>query len=586
MGNFKVKLAGEDITAHFADFQLEQRVGRHHAFTLRIGSEDRASHFRGSLADACKKWIGKPLEVDGFFKGVVTSVGLSRAPTGGSDFIVRGHCPTILADDGPNTRSFGEKTLKKIFDEVMGPYESKLGEVKANPRYTSRIKYCVQHRESNYGFLNRLAARYGEWFFYDGQKLYFGKPSGGSKIQLNFERDLTRFDLELKTVPVNFKLMAYDYKNHDYPEKETQYAKPANEYAQIALDKSQNEVFPKKTTQPLCLSMSKDDVDQMTTLRQDARVSEMVFVSGASTNEDLRLGSIVEVVDPRSNLEGNGSENYGKYVITYLFHSFQTNGEQYTNHFEGVPSEAAVPPVEAPSFSPGSEMQPAEVIDNDDPKGMGRVRVQFEWQRSANGDDGKTCWIRVAAPMGGGDKGFYMIPEKGDQVLVAFEDGNPERPFVLMPGMYHGKAKPEHYDSQNNVKVLKTRGGNQIIMNDEQGQESMAVSSPADVAVEATGGRMEIAAKKTIIIQSSSGDITIEGPAKLTVHAADIVLKGDSSIKLEAPTIDIQADGDLAAKAAHVAIEAQAAADFTGDGMVNISSKGITSVAGSFIKLN
>lgn len=586
MDNLKVKLAGEDITAHFADFKLEQRVGKPHSFTLRIGNEDRARHFRGSLADTSKKWVGKPLEVEGLFKGVVTSIGLSRAPTGGSDFIVRGQCPTILTDDGPNTRSFGEKTLKKIFDEVIGPYESQFGEVEANPRHKERIKYCVQYRESNFAFLNRLAARYGEWFFYDGHKLFFGKPPGGKAIQLNFERDLSRFDLDLQTRPVNFKVIAYDYKNHQYPEKEAQYPAPANEYARIALDKSKGEVFPKKTTQNVNLSMSQGDVNEVAALRQDSNMASLVVALGTSSNTSLRLGSIIEIVDPRSNLEGGGSENYGKYVITYLEHTFHTNGELYNNRFEGAPSDIAVPPVDTPPVPPRCGMQPAEVIDNDDPKGMGRVRVQFEWQRSANGDDGKTCWIRVAAPMGGGDKGFYMIPEKGDQVLVAFEDDHPERPFVLMPGMYHGKAKPQHFDSQNNVKALQTRGGNQLIMNDEKGKEKVAVSSPADVAVKATGGRMDIWAKKTIIIQSSSGDILIEGPAKLTIHAADIVLKGDTSIKLEAPTIEIEAEGDLAAKAANVTIEGQAAADFKGDGMVNITSKGVTSVAGSFIKLN
>ena len=586
MSHLKVKLAGEDISAHFAEFQLKQHTSEHHHFTLRIGNEDRAAHFKGSLADASKKWIGKPLKIEGFFEGLVTAIGLSRAPAGGSDFIVRGQCPTILLDDGPQARSFGEKTLKKIFDEVVEPFENKLVDLEAKPRYGTVIKYCVQYRESNFDFLRRLAARYGEWFFYDGQKMYFGKPPKGEKIQLNFERDLSYFDLSLQTVPVNFKLMAYDYKNHAFPEKETSYKKPENEYAQIAFDKSKNDVFPRKTTRPVNLSMSESDLDQILTLQQNNRLSELVVVSGTSTNSDLRLGSVIEIVDPRSNMEGGGPENYGEYIVTRLSHSFITNGEEYTNQFEAVPSDVVIPPTHISSDPPACEMQAAEVIDNDDPKGMGRVRVQFEWQRSAKGDDGKTNWIRVASPMGGGDKGFYMVPEKGDQVLVAFEQENPERPFVLMPGMYHGNAKPEHYDANNYKKALKTKGGHQILMNDEKGKESMALQSPNDLEAVASNGLMNLKAGGAITIQSDNGNITIDTPSTVKIHASTIEISADNTIKLESPKILINAVADFVTKAAKVSIEGQASTDLKGEGMLNISSSGITSLKGSLLKLN
>ncbi|MBK8492213.1 MAG: type VI secretion system tip protein VgrG [Saprospirales bacterium] len=584
--NLKIKLAGEDISAHFSDFQLSQGVNEHHFFTLRISNEDRAAHFKGSLAEVSKKWIGKLLKVEGLFDGVVTSIGMSRARTGGSDFIIRGQDPTILLDDGPNTRSFGGKPLKKILDEVMGPYESKFGEIKSNPQYTTKIKYCVQYRESNFEFINRLAARYGEWFYYDGQKLFFGKPADGKKLQLNFERDLTQLDVSLYTIPVNFKLKAYDYKNHQFPEKEANYANPENEFARIALDKSKNEVYPRKTADPIYLSMSESDLEQVVTLRQDTHLNELVLLSGTSTNPDLRPGSVVEIVDQRSGLQAGGTENYGTYILTRLNHTFMTNGEGYTNHFEAVPADTAVPPVPVSPDPPACEMQAAEVIDNDDPKSMGRVRVQFDWQKPANGDDGKTNWIRVAAPMGGGDKGFYMIPEKGDQVLVAFEQNHPERPFVLMPGMYHGKAKPEHANGNNYLKALKTKGGHQILMNDEKGKESMALSSPTDFSAAASNGEMNLTAKGKITIKSDSGEITIDTPAKIVIHAANIEINADSSIKLGAPKIEINADADLSAKAAKVSIEGQASADFKGNGMVNISSSGVTSLSGSMLKLN
>lgn len=586
MSPFKLKLAGEDISAHFSDLKLRQGVGMHHSFSLRISNEDRAAHFKGSLADVSKKWIGQPLQIEGFFEGVVTSVGMSRAKTGGSDFILCGGSPTILLDDGPNTRSFGEKTLKKILDEVAGPYEGKFGEVELKPQYAAKIKYCVQYRESNFGFINRLAARYGEWFFYDGHKLFLGKPAAGKKVQLNFERELTYLDVSLKTAPVQFRLKAYDYKNHQFPEKESDYPSPGNEFAKIALDKSKNELFTQKTTNPLLLSMSESDLGQLTTLRQNTCLNGLVAISGNSSNLDLRVGCLVEIVDPRSELLAGGTENYGTYIITRLEHNFLTNGEGYSNTFEAVPEDTAVPPAHVSPDPPACEMQVGEVVDNNDPKGLGRVRVQFDWQKSASGDDGKTNWIRVAAPMGGGDKGFYMIPEKGDQVLVAFEENHPERPFVLMPGMYHGKAKPEHANSNNYMKAIKTSGGHQILLTDEKGKESMALSSPRDFSASAAEGEMSLTAKTKITIRSDSGEITIDTPAKIVIHAANIEIKGDSSIMLAAPKIQISADAELNAQAAKVSIQGQASAEFVGNGKVNISSSGVTTLSGSMLKLN
>src|SRR5690606_33960359 len=97
--------------------------------------------------------------------------------------------------------------------------------------------------------------------------------------------------------------------------------------------------------------------------------------------------------------------------------------------------------------------------ENHDPEELGRVRVQFQWQK-ANGD--KTPWIRVAASGAGGGYGYFFVPEKGDQVFVGLEHNNPDKPYVV-GGLYHGKAKPKGVsDKDNNKKVIQTKSGNII----------------------------------------------------------------------------------------------------------------------------
>jgi type VI secretion system secreted protein VgrG len=595
-----IKLAGENISNMIGYLSVELSIGNHSNFRLSLTNEDRSANFKGTLSESSKKWIGKALEVEGLFKGIVTAIDLSRTRAGGSDFIIRGQSQTILLDDGVHSRSFGEKPLNIILNKVIEPYKSKFSTVpKIEPQFKKIIKYCVQYRESNFQFINRLAARYGEWFYYDGQKLIFGKPTEGPEITLNFERDLTFFDISVKTTPVNFKLLVYDYKTHTYPSQNASYQVPENEYAKIVFEKSKQDVYPQTTVVPISLGMNDEDLDQVTTLRQNVHLNELVVLSGASSNTDLKLGTIIKIVDTRTDLEASGTDNYGKYIITHLTHDFQANGEGYNNHFEAIPAEAAIPPLSISPDPPSCEMQLAEVIDNNDPKGMGRVRVQFIWQKDASGDDSKTNWIRVATPQGGGGKGFYMLPEIGDVVLVAFEHNHPERAYVLT-GMYHGEAKPEHHDPNNYQKSWKTKGGNIILMSDEPGDESIGISSKKHVGIGSgqsvyvgaeekinlyspnglvgiTSDQTKIYAKTHIII-NGEGEIKIKTLSTLILEGQDIKIKATGGIKMEAPKIDISADAMLSLKGATTSIK--------GSAMMDVESSGITSVSGSIVKIN
>jgi type VI secretion system secreted protein VgrG len=592
-----IKVAGQDISEMISYMNIDLGIGEHSKFTFGFSFENRLEDFKGSLAVMAQKWIGKPLEVQGLFKGIVTSLGMSRTRAGGNDLVVRGYSQTILLDDGIHSRSFGEKPLKVILNKVIEPYKSKFSTApNIGPNFNEKIKYCVQYRESNFQFMNRLAARYGEWFYYDGLQLHFTKPQG-SEISLNFEYNLDSFNISLKTTPVNFKLLVYDYKKHDYPSQSTNYPTPENEYAKIAFDKSKNDIYPETTTSPISLGMNEGDLEQIKNLRQNVHLNELVVLSGSSSEPNLRLGSIVRIVDNRTELRASGTDNYGKYIITQLTHNFHAKGEGYNNQFEAIPADAAIPPLSISPDPPSCEMQLAEVVDNNDPDSMGRVRVQFIWQKEATDvDDIKTNWIRVATPQGGGEKGFYMLPEIADTVLVAFEHNHPERAYVLT-GMYHGKAKPEHHDPNNYQKSWKTKGGNFILMNDEAhniligadnsvGLASNKVTLDADEAIDLVvpDGDFAVLSACTVINATTSielnskGELNIFSSGPLRIEAPNISIKGTAGIKMEAPKIDIIADGQLSLKGAATSIK--------GSAMMDVESSGITSVSAPLVKIN
>ena len=582
--NFKIKLNGEDITSSIAEFHLEQKVANHHFFILSVSIDDTSSLFKDALKTYSEKWLGQKLELEDKFEGIVTSVSLSRISTGGSDLIIKGNSYSVLLDDGINYKSFGLKNLSKIIDEVLSPYEGHL-DLKIKPAFKEEIKYCVQYAESNFDFLCRLGARFGEWFYFDGQILYFGRPENMIETRLDFLTDLHSFDISIQAMPVNFKIQAYDYKDHKFPEKSSEYSSPTNQFLKIALDKSKSEIFNQSNMVPINITMNEKDLDQIKKLKQDMNITKLAMASGTSTNIDLRIGMTIEVVDSREGLLFGGVENYGKYVITKLSHSVSANGDNYVNQFEAYPVEVTVPPIYSSPDPPPCEVQIAEVVDNNDGKSMGRVRIQFNWQKARKGDDAKTPWIRVATPMGGADKGFYMIPEIGDQVLVGFEQNHPERPYVLSSGMYHGSSKPEFFDSKNYKKTIKTKGSNQIVMIDEKDKESMSLSTPKDFSSSAVNGKMDLTAKETITIRSNNEEIIIDAPKKIIIHAKEIEINADASVKINGKTIEINADMSLSAKSKIINVEG-VTTDVIGSGKMNVESSGITSISGPMLKLN
>ncbi|HEV8181839.1 MAG TPA: phage baseplate assembly protein V, partial [Candidatus Angelobacter sp.] len=122
---------------------------------------------------------------------------------------------------------------------------------------------------------------------------------------------------------------------------------------------------------------------------------------------------------------------------------------------------------------------PALVSDIKDPDGIGRVKVTLPWSPDT-ASDRYEMWARIATLMGGNNRGSWFIPDVNDEVLVAFEGGDPRRPYVL-GGLWNGSdSPPESMDGggQNNKKVLCSRNGVKITLDDQSGQEKFIAETP------------------------------------------------------------------------------------------------------------
>ena len=121
------------------------------------------------------------------------------------------------------------------------------------------------------------------------------------------------------------------------------------------------------------------------------------------------------------------------------------------------------------------------MTDNDHPQGM--IKVQFPWQKKKGL---KTPWPRVVTPYAGKGKGMHIIPEVGEEVIVGFDNGNAERPFVF-GAMFNGKASAGKGGSGNHVKGLQTASGNKLHMNDQDGSVNLADKGGADLKFDGAG---------------------------------------------------------------------------------------------------
>jgi uncharacterized protein involved in type VI secretion and phage assembly len=166
---------------------------------------------------------------------------------------------------------------------------------------------------------------------------------------------------------------------------------------------------------------------------------------------------------------------------------------------------------------------PALVIDNQDPEGQGRVKVTLPWSPDTSGGRYE-AWARVATLMGGNNRGSWFIPDVGDEVLVVFEGGDPKRPYVI-GGLWNGTdAPPASMDSNNTQKVLRSRNGVRITLDDTDGQEKLVVETPGGqkMTLKDGPGLVEIVDSNGNSVKLETSGITITAAAKVTINASTV----------------------------------------------------------------
>jgi Rhs element Vgr protein len=243
--------------------------------------------------------------------------------------------------------------------------------------------------------------------------------------------------------------------------------------------------------------------------------------------------------------------------------------------------------------------------NNDTEKNLGRVKIKMPWLHAELESD----WVRVATPNGGNGRGFLFVPEVNDEVLVAFENGDIKRPYVI-GALHNGQdaapltASDYHANGATKKRILRSRTGHKLEFDDTENSEKFTLTSKSGHILEmddgsapkitlkdkngeltltmdsqnkkivinanATGG-MDLLSQGKITIKSSSSDVQIEG--------VNVNTKASAEAKIEGATLTATAQGTGTVKA-------NGSMTVEGSGSLEVKSTGITTVSGSLVKIN
>ena len=402
--------------------------------------------------------------------------------------------------------------------------------------------HIFQHNQTDLDFLSERAWRIGFECFVREGKLYFRKPpSTSTAVTLTWGDALKTFQPRMSLAEQVDEVIVRGW---DVQRKETIIGKAKNGGLYPDIQESKNGAQwagsfgnGKKiiVDQPV---ISQAEADTIAGARLDELSGTFIEAEGtAYRSPGITAGKHVD-------LQGLGERLSGKYLVTNATHVYSPEGlnTQFTVRGSRTGTLAEqMGAAAAPERFPG--VVPAVVTNTDDPNNWGRVKLKFPWMS----DDAESDWARVVGAGAGPKAGFSLIPEVGDEVIVAFMHGDFSQPIVL-GGAWNGKAElpPPTRNAGSGekpqVRTWQSINGHWIAMHDD---------SDDKIEIQTAGGHqftLDDAGKRISITSGGGLKITLDDNSnKITVESGnEIELKSTGNMKIDAGgNLDLKASGQV-----------------------------------------
>jgi len=357
-------------------------------------------------------------------------------------------------------------------------------------------EYRVQYGETHLDFITRLMEEEGIFWFadHDGKKcnMVVADDNSVAKTSLKLRLSTIAHDTEDETV-LNWFNVSQDVRPGKYTHLDYNFETPSTQLKGQHSGKHASEVveFPGGFE-------TRDDADPLATLRYQEIVAEQVEAEGAGRCRALKAGGKIEV-----SKHPNKALNTA-YLITSVKQSaklgdFRTGGDPglaFKSSFTAIPFDTPYKPERSTELPRAYGYESAVVVG---PAGeeiftdkYGRVKVQFFWDRRGKKDDKSSCWVRVSTVWAGKGWGVINTPRIGQEVLVAFLNGDPEDPIII-GRVYNAEQMPPYAlpgnKTQSGIKTRSTLQGspdnfNEIRFEDKKGSEQLFIHAEKNQDIE------------------------------------------------------------------------------------------------------
>ena len=531
------------------------------------------------------------------------------------------------------SRSFQDMTTKQIIEKVLSDSGLK-SYFKLSPRGAGiKHSYCIQYNESDLIFIKRLMASEG-WH-------YHCDHSGRQPTVVIADSNQDFAKAENSVVPFviqasdkTFSISQWHYRNQlgisklslaDHSEELTECLTSGerNTTASVKNSALSEYFFGQGNT-------TKSAIRDAAKRQMESRDCQKVIVQASSAISSLGAGMRFTLTD---HTEAAFNQEY---VITQAEHVFDASESgshtEYQNNFQCIPASVAWRPafIDKPrihSIQSGEVSGPSGEEVNQDK--LGRIKVHFHWNKDGKKDENSSCWIPVAQPTASNGFGIQFIPRIGDEVLVSFIDGDPDRP-VISGSIYNGKNKPPYSAAtQSGIKTRSTPKGssntaNELRFEDKKDKEEVFLQAEKDFNInvkndlkqtikglasleaektvswkskEAMGleteDKFSASAKKDLSLQSDATinskagkNAEISASSKVLVDGQSIDIKGQTKIKLSVGSTSIElSQSGIKISGAQISIKGQAKAEMKA-AMITIESQAKTDVKGALVEVN
>ncbi|BAK11734.1 Rhs element Vgr protein [Pantoea ananatis AJ13355] len=534
-----------------------------------------------------KSLLGKPvtftLPTDGllsavnprYINGKITQIGVRSEELGGVRYAVYGL--TVESDLWPmkrdrNLRIFQSQTVPQIVQTLLKEYG-----VNVETRLAGSYRvweYCVQYQESSFDFISRLMELEGMYYFFrheaDKHTLvlcdapdqhqpfpgyetiaYHVTPSGGSVT----EEGVSQWALSESVTPGMYSTDDYDFR------------KP-NAWM---LQARQNPVSPTPGSVDVYdwpgRFVEHGHGEYYARIRQEVWQVEHHMVSGSGTATGIAPGYTFSLLNAP-----HFSDN-GKYLVTSAHYDFEENSyasgdagaTRHNIDFTVLPAAVTYRAKPETPWPRTHGPQTAKVVG---PKGesiwtdkYGRVKVKFHWDRLAKGDDTSSCWVRVSSAWAGQGFGGVQIPRVGDEVVVDFINGDPDRPIVT--GRVYNEASMPPWDLPGDATrmgfMTRSKDGHQanasyLFFEDKPGGELLNMHAEKDMNISVENDKtVAIDGSRTTTIGKEqndevTGDATFHYKQKRTTTVdqleSNIFNNGESTEIKNGRKLNLKSGGD------------------------------------------